>query len=200
MTRCSDWDAIREWVNAYLTLYYETDSDVLQDLELQAWGRELAAQDGGRLGGLPSAGAFQNTDELTETVTFVLYTCSVQHAAVNFPQADYMTWCPAMPLALYGAAPVSSHGATEADYLAMLPTLDMAELQLEVCDLLGSVHYTQLGQYANGHFADPRVAASLQQFQQSLADVGRQIEIRNRSRKRPYRTLLPGSIPQSINI
>jgi arachidonate 15-lipoxygenase len=194
------WNAIHEWVSAYLNLYYEAPVELLQDTELQAWGRELAAQDGGRLGGLPNAGAFQNTDELIETVTFVLYTCSVQHAAVNFPQADYMTWCPAMPLALYGSAPVSSHGATEADYLAMLPTLDMAELQLEVCDLLGSVHYTQLGQYAHGHFADPRVAASLQRFQQRLADVGRQIETRNSSRKRPYRTLLPGSIPQSINI
>ncbi len=194
------WDAIREWVELYVRLYYEGAADVLEDTELQAWGRELAAQDGGRLQGLPNGGAFQVVDDVVETLTFVLYTCSVQHAAVNFPQADYMTWCPAMPLALYGSAPRSTQGATEADYLAMLPTLDMAELQLEVCDLLGSVHYTQLGQYATGHFVDPRVQEPLRQFQRRLADVGVQIANRNAARKRPYRTLLPASIPQSINI
>ena len=70
----------------------------------------------------------------------------------------------------------------------------------EVCDLLGSVHDTQLGQYAVGHFVDPRVQEPLRQFQRRLADVGVQIANRNAARKRPYRTLLPASIPQSINI
>lgn len=70
----------------------------------------------------------------------------------------------------------------------------------EVCDLLGSVHYTQLGQYATGHFVDPRVQEPLRQFQRRLADVGVQISNRNAARKRPYRALLPAGIPQSMNI
>ena len=35
------WDAIQEWVTSYLRNYYETDAEVLEDEELQAWGREL---------------------------------------------------------------------------------------------------------------------------------------------------------------
>lgn len=58
----------------------------------------------------------------------------------------------------------------------------------------------QLGQYATGHFVDPRVQEPLRQFVGRLADVGVQIANRNAARKRPYRTLLPASIPQSINI
>ena len=94
---------------------------------------------------------------------------------------------------------MSRSGLTEADYLAMLPTLDMAELQLEVCDLLGSVHYTQLGKYGAHYFGDDRVLGPLGVFQQRLSEIGARITERNLGR-RPYSTLLPGSIPQSINI
>ncbi|MFM9964942.1 MAG: lipoxygenase family protein [Planctomycetaceae bacterium] len=193
------WDAIHEWVATYLRLYYATDTDIQQDTELQAWGRELASPNGAKVQGLPNNGEIQRVDELIEVVTFVIYTCSVQHAAVNFPQYDCMSYVPNMPLAGYRPAPTSKTGATEADFLAMLPTLDMAELQMELGFLLGTVHYTQLGQYDRHQFHDPRVAAGLQAFQQRLAGIGQTINERNQSR-RPYETLAPGGIPQSINI
>ena len=193
------WDAIHEWVSAYLRLYYASDTDIQKDTELQAWGRELTANNGGRLKGLPNDGAFLRVEELIDVVTFVIYTCSVQHAAVNFPQYDHMSYVPSMPLAGYRPAPTSKTGATEADFVAMLPTLDMAELQMELGYLLGSVHYTELGQYGHHQFHDQRVAAPLQQFQQRLADIGQKIGERNQTR-RPYETLAPRGIPQSINI
>jgi arachidonate 15-lipoxygenase len=132
-------------------------------------------------------------------VTMVLFTCSVQHAAVNFPQYDVMSYVPAMPLAGYAPAPTSKNGATGADYLAQFPPLDMAELQMELGYLLGTVRYTTLGQYPAGHFTDPRVADPLARFQARLADAGRVIEQRNAGRT-PYTTLGPAGIPQSINI
>ena len=81
----------------------------------------------------------------------------------------------------------------------MLPPLDMAELQMELGCLLGNVHYTQLGQYAANQFVDGRVAGPLKQFQSRIADIGKKIAERNQTR-RPYETLAPGGIPQSINI
>jgi arachidonate 15-lipoxygenase len=193
------WQAIHDWVAAYLRIYYQTDADVQQDTELQAWVREISSNDGGRLQGLPNNGSIQQTDELVEVATFVIYTCSVQHAAVNFPQYDCMSYVPNMPCAGYRPAPTSKTGATEADFVAMLPTLDMAELQMELGYLLGTVHYTELGQYKEGHFCDPRTSAPLQQFQKRVADIGTTIADRNKAR-RPYETLAPGGIPQSINI
>jgi len=193
------WDAIHEWVSAYLRLYYPNDVEVRGDIELQAWIRELSSTDGGRIKGLPNEGTVRQLSELIEIATFVIYTCSVQHAAVNFPQYDCMSYVPNMPLAGYRPAPRSKSGATEADFIAMLPTLDMAELQMELGYLLGTVHYTQLGQYAADQFLDPRVAGPLQQFQKRLADIGTKIAERNQSR-RAYETLAPQGIPQSINI
>jgi len=193
------WDAIHEWVDAYVRIYYQADTDVQQDTELQAWGRELNSQDGGRLQGLPNNGALRRITEVVEVVTFVIYTCSVQHAAVNFPQYDHMSYVPNMPLAGYRPAPTSKTGATEADFIAMLPTLDMAELQMELGYLLGTVHYTELGQYDRRQFRDERTAAPLQQFQKRLAEAGGTIAERNQQR-RPYETLNPSGIPQSINI
>ncbi|MFO0802378.1 MAG: lipoxygenase family protein [Gemmataceae bacterium] len=191
--------AIQEWVAAYLALYYTQPSDLFSDNELHAWVAEIASTEGGRIAGLPNEGAIHNLAELTDLVTFVIFTCSVQHAAVNFPQYDLMSYAPMMPLASYRPAPASKAPATQDDYLAMLPPMDMAELQMELGYLLGTLHYTQLGQYESDHFRDPRVAPLLEAFQQRLGAVNATIAERNLTRRR-YETLAAAGIPQSINV
>jgi arachidonate 15-lipoxygenase len=190
---------IRDWVSAYLGLYYATPADVVGDDELQAWGREIASSEGGRVGGMPNEGTFHTIEELCDVVSFVIFTSSVQHAAVNFPQFDLMSYAPNMPLAGYRPAPKSKAPATEADYLAMLPPLDMAELQMILGYLLGTLRYTQLGQYGSDLAGDPRVAPLLGVFQQRLGEIDRTIAERNRTRRR-YETLAATGIPQSINV
>ena len=191
--------AIREWVGAYLALYYPSVADLVADDEIQAWGRELAASDGGRIGGLPNGGSFRTVGELHDVIAFVLFTCSVQHAAVNFPQFDLMSYVPNMPLAGYRPAPASKAPSTERDYLNLLPPLDMAELQMDLGYLLGTLRYTQLGTYEPGWFDDPRVADPLRQFQRRLANIDSEIDVTNLTR-RTYRTLFAAGIPQSINV
>jgi arachidonate 15-lipoxygenase len=186
-------------VTAYVRIYYPNDADLQQDHELQNWVREVAAQEGGRINGLPSDGKLAGVDDLINLLTLVIFTCSVQHAAVNFPQYDLMSYVPMMPLASYAQAPTAKNGATEADYLAMLPPLDMAELQVELGFMLGSVYYTQLGQYDEDQFRDPRLVEPLAAFKKRIAAIGEVIAERNQLR-RPYQFLTPAGIPQSINI
>lgn len=188
------WQAIHKWVSSYVEVYYHSDADVTADVELTNWHRELIASDGGRVIGFES---LQTREELVNTLTLIIFTCSVQHAAVNFPQYDLMSYVPNMPLAAYSPAPMQKNGATEQDYLDMLPPMDMAELQMDLGFLLGTVHYTQLGQYA--YLTDPQIAGPLQEFQKDLNDIGRIIDDRNRTR-RPYTFLTPSGVPQSINI
>lgn len=192
-------EAIRDWVTAYLGLYYANPADLLSDHELQAWGAEIASSEGGRVGGMPNDGAFRTLEELRDVVTFVIFTCSVQHAAVNFPQFDLMSYVPNMPLAGYRPAPTSKTPATEADYLAMLPPLDMAELQLDLGYLLGSLRYSQLGEYTSDRFQDPRVKPLLKNFQMRLEEIGGTIKDKNQTR-RTYSVLDASGIPQSINV
>jgi len=193
------WEAISQWVSGYLDIYYRNDQDVQSDFELKAWLIELTSKDGGRVRGLPSPAELTKSS-LAQIITFVIYTCSVQHAAVNFPQYDQMSYAPNMPLASYRPAPSSlDEQLTDRDYFSMLPPMDMVELQMNLGYLLGTVRYTQLGQYSKHHFKDPRVKEPLDRFQKQLKSIGRVIHERNQSRS-VYETLLPHGIPQSINI
>jgi arachidonate 15-lipoxygenase len=193
------WKAIRQWVGDYLALYYPTDADLQQDAELKNWLAELAAPDGGRVVGLGFNGQAPDRGALTDTVALIIFTSSAQHAAVNFPQCDLMTYVPNMPLAGYAPAPTRKQGGTLADYLAMLPPRHTAELQVELGYLLGATHYTTLGHYGRRHFRDPRVSPPLVTFEKQLFQIGQTIAERNRGR-RPYTYLEPGGVPQSINV
>lgn len=133
-------------------------------------------------------GRVQTRDYLADAVTLIIFTASAQHAAVNYPQSFIMSYAP---------APSSARGATLADYLSLLPSLDQAQKQLNITYILGSVYYTRLGDYPT--FADARVQAPLQAFQKALQQIEEMISQRNQERP-PYEFLLPSKIPQSINI
>jgi arachidonate 15-lipoxygenase len=158
------WDAIKTWVSAYLSIYYTSDQQLLEDKDLQNWAQELVSDQGGRLKnfGEDASGAIKTLNYLIDAVSSVIFTASAQHAAVNFPQSELMSYAPAFPLALYSPAPTSSE--EQGNFMSMLPSVDRAQSQIEVVGLLGSVYYTQLGQYNKGHFKDPKVKSSLDNF------------------------------------
>lgn len=195
------WDAIQAWVKDYLGVYYSSDAAVQQDLPLQVWAQELIALDGGRLNGFGETpeGQIQTLAYLVDVITLVIFTASAQHAAVNFPQLSVMSYAPAMPTAGYQPPRSIGPGSTEQDFLALLPPLEQAQLGLNLLHLLGSIYFTQLGQYERGHFADPRVAPLLKTFQTQLTTIETTISQRNLNRPQ-YDTLKPSKIPQSINI
>jgi arachidonate 15-lipoxygenase len=192
------WDAIHKWIADYLALYYPTDATVAADLELRGWLDEVSHNDCGRIAGAGPEDA-TSLAALTDVLTMVVFTCSVQHAAVNFPQYDVMSYAPLMPLAAYAPAPTTKTGATKADYLALLPPLNIAEQQMEIGYLLGGVRYTTLGQYGPRAFCDPRVDDPLAAFQSRLAEIGTTIAERNQTRL-PYTALVASGVPQSINV
>lgn len=194
------WDAIHTWVRAYLSSYYTSDQQVLEDQALQNWAQELVSDQGGRLRnfGEDASGAIKTLDYLIDAVSSVIFTASAQHAAVNFPQGELMTYTPAFPLAIYSPAPTSFE--QKGNFMSILPSLDRSQNQIKVCYLLGSVYYTQLGKYNQGHFKDKKVLSELGEFQNQLRDIEIEISKRNSSRLMPYKFLLPSQIPQSINI
>ena len=191
------WDAIERWVSDYLKIWYRDHGDLANDHELKAWFAELQSPDGGRIQGLRDGEL--DLDYLIELVTLVIFTASVQHAAVNFPQYDLMSYAPNMPLACYAERPWLTPQATENDYLRMLPPLEQAKLQMNLGYVLGKVHYTRLGKYPWRYFRDARVKAPMKAFQHRVKTIGEQIRERNQTR-RAYRFLLASGIPQSINI
>ncbi len=194
------WEAIATWVKNYLSIYYANDNDVARDSELQAWVKEITSNEGGRVTSFGQNGQIRTLAYLIDAVTLLIFTGSAQHAAVNFPQGDLMTYAPATPLAGYTPAPTSTTGATEDDFFAMLPAIDQAKSQLTMTYILGSVYYTTLGDYGNEYFTDDRIQQPLRDFQDNLKAIESTIKSRNEQRSVDYSYLRPSRIPQSINI
>ncbi|WP_375505109.1 lipoxygenase family protein [uncultured Nostoc sp.] len=195
------WNAIHKWVRAYLSSYYTSESQLLADQALQNWAKELISEQGGRLQnfGEDASGTIKTLDYLIDAVSTIIFTASAQHAAVNFPQGELMTYAPAFPLASYSPAPTNPN--EPGDLMSILPSLDQAKTQLKVTYLLGSVYYTQLGQYSNSYFkSKPQLSSALLTFQNELKGIEKEINQKNRTRIMPYKFLLPSQIPQSINI
>ena len=190
------WEAIREWAATYLRCFYRSDAEVAADPEVAAWLTEVSAKTGGRLNGVDPA---RTLPELVDVCALIIFTASTQHAAVNFPQYEIMSYAPAMPLAGYAEAPTAKKGATEADYMAHLPPRDQAALQMNTGYMLGAVHYSQLGHYEDDYFGEPRLHELANRFVAKMDDIEKTITERNKNR-RPYPFLLPSGVPQSINI
>ena len=193
------WGAISQWVEDYVNHFYSSDAALQGDTELQNWVAELVAHDGGRLNNVGEGNRINTRSQLVEMVTLICFTASAQHAAVNYPQGEIMTYTPAMPLAGYSPLPVPQEGSSESDFLKFLPPLDRAKSQLDILFLLGSVYYTRLGDYGDDYFTDPAIQNHLSKFQQELIKIEEEINERNKTRT-PYEYLLPSKIPQSINI
>ena len=193
------WDAIKQWVSDYLNLYYPTDENIQKDTALQTWAAEISAYDGGRIRDFGEDGSIKTRNYLIDATTLIIFTASAQHAAVNFPQKDLMSYAAAIPTAGYLPASTLKREVTEQDYFNLLPPLDQAQRQYNILSLLGSVYYNKLGEYQQGYFTDQKVKPLLQAFQSNLQQV--EDTIKQRTLHRPtYEYLLPSKIPQSINI
>jgi arachidonate 15-lipoxygenase len=199
------WNAIQDWVSQYLGVFYTTDQAVEQDTELQEWITELLSPAGGQMSGIGEVNAagklgIWTLRYLIDAVTLIIFTCSAQHAAVNFPQSSLMTYMPNMPLGGYAASPTSSETANRSDYFEMLPSIAQSESQLNSTYLLGSIYYTVLGEYKDEGFRDPLIKDILQDFQENLRSIEQEIQARNQIRPTYYDVLRPSKIPQSTNI
>lgn len=190
------WDAILGWTTDYVAAIYASEAALATDARLQQWVAELTCHQGGRIKNvgtlIDGVEKIETRTQLAKILAIIIFTASAQHSAVNFPQASIMSFAPAMPLA--GYTPLPSGTA----WLAMLPPLDQALTQLNIGTLLGSVHYTRLGEYDSGYFTDPNIQHALARFQQALAAI--ETSVNNNGLAQTYPYLLPSLIPQSINI
>jgi arachidonate 15-lipoxygenase len=192
------WDAIHQWVSNYLSTYYQNDDEVKADGELQAWVTEIISPDGGRINGFGENNGIESRSYLIRAVTQIIFTASAQHAAVNFSQPDWMSYTPVMPMAGYAPVPTDFSNVSSKDFFDFLPSVKRAASQLELSYLLGSVYFTNLGNYSN--LNDGRIQPFLQDFQKQLEKIENTIKDKNMTRHKAYEYLLPSKIPQSINI
>lgn len=204
------FEALREWVGGYLRHYYKSDDDVGEDDELYAWATELTDDRHGRVKdfGDDGCGYIRTVDYLIRAVTFLIFTASVQHAAVNFPQLSLMSYAPALAGALWGPLPRPEDHTDVLTWASLLPPAEAAMDQINILGVIGGVYYTRLGQYGKSYFKEGGACGSWpkpvrmahDRYQRRLKEIDAVIVRGERGKDLKYDYLRPGKIPQSINI
>uniref|UniRef100_A0A4W5LEG2 Uncharacterized protein n=1 Tax=Hucho hucho TaxID=62062 RepID=A0A4W5LEG2_9TELE len=116
------WDIVHRFVQKVIGHYYTCDSDVQEDYELQNWIKEIFFHGFLAETGIPQS--FSLMTELVKFLTMVIFTVSVQHAAVNNGQFDFGGWMPNFPIALQQPPPTTKGQCTESTMLKTFPDIN----------------------------------------------------------------------------
>ena len=197
------WKAIKDFVAAYVAIYYTSEHAVGTDRELAAWVEELGCEQRGNLPGFPAT--LNTREQLIEVVAQMIYIAGPLHASVNYGQYPFAGFAPSVAAAIYKAAPTRDEPIDdETKCLEWFPPLDIALYTVSFVYLLSSIQFDALGHYAGNpqypHFAHRPAQKALDAFQAALAQAEATIGQRNLERPIPYLFQLPSRVPNSISI
>ncbi|KAI8512294.1 Arachidonate 5-lipoxygenase [Branchiostoma belcheri] len=193
------YHAIHEYVTDVVNgVYNDTGKKLNEDCEIQAWAKALV--DFG-IKGVPGNGRFSTLDELIQTVTCIIFTSSVQHAAVNFMQWDQYGFVPNMPLILEGEPPKNKDAVKRQEILDALPD-KRKTFDIDLLTGVLSQRATQpLGDFEVAHLEGFQAQRAVEKFQKRLQNIAEQIKDKNeKDRAVPYDYLNPNMIPNAISI
>ncbi|XP_072049919.1 polyunsaturated fatty acid lipoxygenase ALOX15B-like [Amphiura filiformis] len=196
---------IKKYVEDIVEHHYTNDASLAGDYEIQAWAEKLhkKVDEGGcGLQGVPclddsSKGHFSSNDDLVKTVTSVIYTCSVAHAAVNFLQYEEYGFPLNYPALLHGDPPRDKDERKEDDILQALPTMPETLGTMNVADILSKRATQKLGDFEVNYQFDGAGKRAVKRFQDALEILEKQIEDRP---DKSYDVLNPDKIPNAISI
>ncbi|XP_062904915.1 polyunsaturated fatty acid 5-lipoxygenase-like [Mobula hypostoma] len=196
------WSAILRFVDKVVTFYYHDDEEVKGDPELQAWITditEVGLQDL-KDSGIPTE--FCSRSELSKFLTMVIFTCTVQHAAVNNPQFDWEAWVPNSPCTMRRPPPTAKGSVTMEYIMASLPDISQSSLQMSIKWVLSQrlAGMIPLGNYVEGFFTEEQVKGIIREFQEELKEIDRAVQDRNEGWVLKYDYLQPVNIENSITI
>ncbi|XP_045195885.2 polyunsaturated fatty acid 5-lipoxygenase-like [Mercenaria mercenaria] len=200
------YDAIRTYVRKYLDLYYASDVDVQEDYELQNWRQEIVApvdQQGlGMLGVYGENGKFITKEQVCHTLTSIIFTCSVQHAAVNFRQYEDYAYPPNYPLGLRGSPPKGNGQIEDIELLQSLPQKTTTYDTLVITNVLSTRGMNKLGNFEVHSIIDKKALEVVEEFRADLTRIANDNKEKNNGNQRieNYWCLNPNYVPNSISI
>ncbi|XP_070849649.1 arachidonate 12-lipoxygenase, 12S-type isoform X1 [Chaetodon trifascialis] len=196
------WEAIHSFVSGMVNLYYQSDSDVQEDLELQAWIRDISLEGFTELPsfGLPSK--LCTREELSTLLSVAIFTSSAQHAATNNGQFDWCAWVPNTPCTMRHPPPRDKDAVTMEMIMATLPDVSQSCVQMAITWHLGRAQpdAIPLGQYTEEHFTERRAQELIDRFRGELKEIEGLILNQNEGLELQYLFLLPSRVENSITI
>ncbi|MED6265258.1 hypothetical protein CHARACLAT_023515 [Characodon lateralis] len=196
------WDILHSFVEGILKNYYKSDCDVERDPELQKWIGDIFEH--GFLSraksGIPQR--FSTVKELVKFATMVIFTGSVQHAAVNSGQFDFGGWMPNLPSSLRCPPPTKKNETTEDTILSALPDISTTLKALDMLYLLTRKFsdFVPFGTYPEDHFTEEEPRKLIKIFQERLKKLSAHIKERNKKLDVPYKYMDPAEVENSVAI
>ncbi|KAF7095288.1 hypothetical protein CFC21_097492 [Triticum aestivum] len=211
------WDAIKGWVQAYVSSYYPNNASVTGDAELQAFWTEVRTEGHGDKKDAPWWPKLDTPESLAHTLTTIIWVAAAHHAAVNFGQYDFGGYFPNRPSIARTNMPVEEpvDAAAFEKFLdnpdqalrECFPSQVQATLVMAVLDVLSS--HSPDEEYLGGMETAPwgydtAVQAAYLRFNEQLKAVEGIIDGRNKNRKLknrcgagivPYQLMKPFSQP-----
>merc|ERR1712037_719329 len=174
------WDALHKYVEGVVNQTYGSDQEVEEDEKLKGFHASLADSERGNIPGFPETPG--NKLNLTDTLTSIIFTGSVQHQAINAPQFTY-SFQPHRPVIL-------TKWMQEA-----LPSIELNKEIYQLSNTLATPMQSQCNLLSLEAFKEllPEVHQELQQNLESLRD-----EVRSRGGE--YKFLNPEKVACSIDI
>jgi len=133
------WKAIASFIQKVISLHYKSDDDVVKDTELQAWVEDLhkngfPVREGNIDHEFPKSLATR--EQLVHMLTCVVFTCSCQHAAVNFGLMDVAAFVPNSPSVMRFPPPTKKNEVTLKFIMQTLPNKSQTARQITTMYLL----------------------------------------------------------------
>ncbi|XP_026176678.1 arachidonate 12-lipoxygenase, 12S-type isoform X2 [Mastacembelus armatus] len=196
------WEAIHSFVSGMLSLYYQSDQDVQEDLELQAWIRDISQEGFTDLPNFGLANKLSTREELSTLLAVAIFTSTAQHAATNNGQFDWCAWIPNTPCTMRQPPPTDKDAVTMEMIMATLPDVSQSCVQMAITWHLGRTQpdAIALGQYTEEHFTEGRAKELIDKFRTELKEIEDSILRQNEGLDLQYLILLPSRIENSITI
>ncbi|MCO5575282.1 hypothetical protein L7F22_029082 [Adiantum nelumboides] len=224
------WNAITNWVDEYVSLYYKDGKDVDSDVELQSWWDEIKNKGHEDKKGEPWWPQLKTPQDLKNILSTMIWITSGFHAAINFGQYDYVGYVPNRPCMTRRLIPEDGDFLSpeyhefsqnpEKFFLSTIPNHLQATTVMAVVDTLSSHSPDEeyLGTRTRTNWThDQRAKEAFQRFSASINEIEYVIGCKNRDpslKNRhgagvlPYELLVPSSgpgktgqgIPNSISI
>ncbi|XP_074448286.1 polyunsaturated fatty acid 5-lipoxygenase [Larus michahellis] len=196
------WEAVKSFAEDVIHIYYESDEVVCEDVELQAFVKDIYVYGmrGVKTSGFPKA--IRTREKLAEYLTVIIFTTSAQHAAVNFGQYDWCSWIPNAPPTMRRPPPTEKGTVTIEQIVESLPDRGRSCWHLGAVWALSQFQDNELflGMYPDEHFVEKPVKEAMAKFRKNLDEIVNAITERNKNKKLPYYYLSPDRIPNSVAV
>ena len=118
------WKAISVFIREFTNIFYQTDDEISSDHELQSWVMDIhengfPVREGDVDHEFPKS--LETREQLVHVLTCVVFGCSCQHAAVNFPMMEITGFIPNIPPVMCLPPPTRKNKATLKSIMDTLP-------------------------------------------------------------------------------